>query len=70
MPQQTGETLPEAQRKEIFPALVDAQDKEMPVDVSRKIVAERFGVSEDQVRQIEREGLDNHWPPLEGPAAE
>jgi hypothetical protein len=31
---------------------------------SRKTVAERFGVSEGQVRQIEREGLDNDWPPL------
>jgi hypothetical protein len=57
----------EARRKEIFRALVDAQDQEMPVDVSRKVVAEWFGVSEDQVRLIEREGLDNRWPPLEGP---
>jgi hypothetical protein len=31
---------------------------------SRKVVGERFGVSEGQVRQIEREGLDNGWPPL------
>jgi hypothetical protein len=70
MAQETGKTLPEARRKEIFLALVEAQDQEMPVDVSRKVVAERFGVSEDQVRQIEREGLDNDWPPLEGRAAE
>ena len=61
--------LPEARRKEIFLALVEAQDQEMPVDVSRRAVSERFGVSEGQVRQIEREGLDNGWPPLEGPAA-
>src|SRR5262249_12338409 len=27
-------------------------------------VAARFGVSEQQVRHIEREGLDNGWPPL------
>ena len=27
-------------------------------------VAERFGVSEQQVREIEREGLDGQWPPL------
>ena len=60
--------LPEERRKEIFLALVDAQDHEMPVDLSRKAVAERFGVSEGQVRRIEREGLDNDWPPLEGPA--
>jgi hypothetical protein len=62
--------LPEARRKEIFLALVDAQDQEMPVDVSRKVVAERFGVGEGQVRRIEREGMDHDWPPLEGPAAE
>jgi Sigma-70, region 4 len=59
-----AQPLAETQRKEIFLALVDAQDQEMPVDVSRKVVAERFGVSEGQVRQIEREGLDNDWPPL------
>jgi len=65
-----AQQLPEPQRKEIFRALVEAQDQEMPVDVSRQVVAERFGLSEEQVRQIEREGLDNDWPPLEGPAAE
>jgi hypothetical protein len=65
-----AQQVPEPQRKEIFLALVDAQDQEMPVSVSRRVVAERFGVSEDQVRQIEREGLDNDWPPLQGPAAE
>jgi hypothetical protein len=33
--------------------------------LSRKLVVQRFGVSEGQVRQIEREGMDNQWPPLE-----
>ena len=56
--------LPEERRKELFLALVDAQDHDMPVAQSRKAIAQRFGVSEDQVRQIEREGLDNNWPPL------
>jgi hypothetical protein len=65
MTQQEGSNhLPEVRRKEIFLALVDAQDHEFPVAQSRKMVAERFGVSEEQVRQIEREGLDNGWPPL------
>jgi len=59
-----GEHLPEERRKEIFLELVDAQDHEMTVSQSRKAVAQRFGVSESQVRQIEREGLDNNWPPL------
>jgi hypothetical protein len=64
-----NEPLPGALRKEIFLALVDAQDHDMPVDLSRTVVSERFGVSEREVRRIEREGLDNDWPPLEGHAA-
>jgi hypothetical protein len=56
--------LPEPRRKEIFLALVEAQDRKMSPAASRKLVAGCFGVSEDQVRQIEQEGLDNDWPPL------
>jgi hypothetical protein len=56
--------LAEAQRKEIFEALVDAQDHELTVAQSRQFIAARFGVTEDQVRQVEREGLDRLWPPL------
>jgi hypothetical protein len=44
-------------------ALVDAQDHDLSVAQSRRLVAERFGVSERQVRQIEREGLERQWPP-------
>jgi hypothetical protein len=36
----------------------------MGVVESRQHVAARYGVSEGQVRRIEREGLDNGWPPL------
>ena len=56
--------LSEDRRKEIFLALVDAQDHEMDVGQSRKLVGGRFGVSESQVQQIEREGMDRQWPPL------
>ena len=56
--------LPEERRKEIFLALVEAQDQAMSVAKSRKVVAEKFEVSEDEVRQIEREGLEHGWPPL------
>jgi DNA-binding XRE family transcriptional regulator len=31
---------------------------------SRSQVAEQFGVTRDQVTEIEREGMDNEWPPL------
>jgi hypothetical protein len=56
--------LPEARRKEIFLALVEAQDRKLGPVESRRLVSQQFGVSEGQVRQIEREGLDQEWPPL------
>jgi hypothetical protein len=49
---------------EIFLALVEAQDQEMSVARSRKYIAERFSITESQVRQIENEGLERQWPPL------
>jgi hypothetical protein len=55
---------PEPRRKEIFQALVEAQDQHMSVALSRKVIAKRFGVSENQIRDIEREGLEAQWPPL------
>jgi hypothetical protein len=58
------EQLSEDRRKEVFLALVDAQDHEMDVAPSRSLVAQRFGVSENQVREIEREGIELQWPPL------
>jgi hypothetical protein len=62
---QIDKQLPENRRKEIFLALVDAQDHEMDVAQSRRLMAQRFGMSESQVRQVEREGIENQWPPLE-----
>jgi DNA-directed RNA polymerase sigma subunit (sigma70/sigma32) len=65
MPQQEVKRfLSQEARMEIFQALVEAQDSGMRVPQSRKVVAERFGVSEQRVRQIEQEGLDGNWPPL------
>jgi hypothetical protein len=65
MPQQNlEETLPEPRRMEIFLALVETQDQDVGVARSRQLVATRFGVSEDQVKRIEQEGLDREWPPL------
>jgi hypothetical protein len=56
---------PEARRKEIFLALVEVQDAGgVSVPQSRKLVAERFGVTEGQVKTIETEGVDRQWPPL------
>jgi len=60
------ESLPEERRKEIFLALVDAQDHDPQLRVaqSRKMIAERFGITENQLRKIEREGIESQWPPL------
>jgi hypothetical protein len=58
------EQITEDRRREIFLALVDAQDHELGVSQSRNIIATRFGVSEGQIRRIEREGLNRQWPPL------
>lgn len=56
--------LAEDRRKEIFLAIVDAQDQNMTVAESRSVVAQRFNVTQSQVREIEREGMDQNWPPL------
>jgi hypothetical protein len=63
--QDPAQELDEARRQEIFQALVEAQDlHEFTVPQSRSLIAHRFGISEDHVRRIEREGLDRLWPPL------
>ena len=61
---QGRESLSEDSRKEVFLALVDLQDHELDVAQSRRLVGQRFGISESVVRQIEREGMDRQWPPL------
>lgn len=57
-------SLSETRRKQIFLGLVQVQDQGVKVAESRKIIARRFGVSEDQIRQIEEQGLEAGWPPL------
>jgi hypothetical protein len=56
--------LPEERRREVFLALVEAQDQDLGVPQSREAVARRFDLSVEEVRQIEREGLEATWPPL------
>ena len=58
------EATSESRRKEIFLALVEAQDQDIGVVKSRKVIADRFGLSEGQVKMIEEEGLRLEWPPL------
>ena len=54
------------QRKEIFCDLVNTQDTgSLSVAESRQAVTKRFGITEAQLRQIEEEGLEHEWPPLD-----
>jgi hypothetical protein len=53
------------QRREIFKALVATQDlKLMTVAQSREHVSKQFEITDAQLRQIEEEGLEKEWPPL------
>jgi hypothetical protein len=61
---EADEPLSLQRRKEIFRALVEAQDQEMTLVQSRKFIGERYGITESQLRSIEREGLEGEWPPL------
>jgi hypothetical protein len=57
--------MPQAERKAIFLALVQAQDAGANVARSRKEIAERFAITERQMKSIEQEGIDGEWPPLD-----
>lgn len=53
------------QRQEIFLALVSVQDLGlMTVPQSVQHVIKQFDITEAQLRQIEDEGIDKEWPPL------
>jgi hypothetical protein len=53
------------QKKEIFHALVVMQDQgDLSVSDSKKRVMEQFHVTENQLRQIQDEGIEKEWPPL------
>lgn len=54
----------EVKLKEIFSELVACQDSGKTVEESRVSVAEQFGVTVDAVKDIERQGIAEVWPPL------
>jgi hypothetical protein len=58
------DAIPEARRRELFAALVEAQDGGLGVVASREHVAAAHGVTAAQVQAIEKEGLKAQWPPL------
>jgi hypothetical protein len=64
-----GRRLSTEEKKEIFSHLVATQDAVVSVRKSYEMVTEHFSISEEQLRAIEEEGLDNEWPPLSEPVA-
>jgi len=58
------ERISEDRRREIFAALVAAQDAGVPVERSRAQISDQFDVSREEIAIIEREGIDHGWPPL------
>jgi hypothetical protein len=58
------EHLEEQNRREIFLALVQLQDSGFAAELSRTEIAVRFSIEVSEVKKIEREGIENEWPPL------
>jgi hypothetical protein len=56
--------LSEQRRRELFAALVAAQDEGLSVRDSREQIARQFGVDAETVAEVEEEGLDRRWPPF------
>jgi len=53
------------ERREVFHALVSTQDMGvMSVPQSREHVSKQFDITDAELRQIEEEGLEKEWPPL------
>ncbi|MCC6417415.1 MAG: hypothetical protein IT429_04120 [Gemmataceae bacterium] len=52
------------QRQEIFHELVITQDTVGNVRKSYEILTDKYQINDEQLRQIEDEGLDKEWPPL------
>jgi len=53
-------------RREIFHSLVATQDLGlMTIAESRQHIMKQFDITDEQLRQIEEEGTDQDWPPLD-----
>jgi hypothetical protein len=48
-------------RRKIFAALVELEEHEKSVTEARRVIAERFGITPDQVTRIEGEGINDGW---------
>ena len=54
------------QRREVFLALVTAQDSGlMSIPESKAHVSKQFAITDAQLDQIVEEGIEKEWPPLD-----
>jgi hypothetical protein len=54
------------QKKEIFRTLVNTQDLGlMSVTESLQHVAQQYQITDAQIRQLQDEGIEKEWPPLD-----
>lgn len=60
----TDANLSDERRQAIFRSIIEAQDAGASVAKSRTETAKQFEVTEEQVKNIEREGIELQWPPL------
>ena len=56
--------LHEVDRREIFLRVVGMQDAGANVSDARASVAAKYGLSSDDIGEIEAEGISKQWPPL------
>jgi hypothetical protein len=57
--------LPELREKEIFRELVGTPNRVPGVQGLQAALAERYGVTVDTLKAIERKGMARDWPPLD-----
>ena len=62
--------LHEVDRREIFVRVVGMQDGGATVGDVRASVAAKYGLSADDIVEIETEGISKQWPPLSQPVGE
>jgi hypothetical protein len=54
------------QRREVFLALVQAQDSGlMSIAESKSHISKQFAITDAQLDQIVEEGIEKEWPPLD-----
>lgn len=62
----TAKRLTIQQRREIFRALVETQDEgRLSVADSLQHICQEYAITEEVLRQIQEEGIDKEWPPLD-----